>query len=174
MKKNFLKFLVISLLILIPVFSGKAKPPCPYSCIDPSLCAGVRGTCLSEYECGGLGCCCDTGRGCTKIPAPDCTTYCSNPACFYPPQNQVCICNPLKAPDFETLVNNIISFLLTLALVLVPIIIIIGAYFIMTAGGDPGKVGKGKNIIIYSLIALVIILLAKSLVAIIKEILGVK
>jgi hypothetical protein len=80
----------------------------------------------------------------------------------------------LKAPDFETLVNNIISFLLTLALALVPIIIIIGAYFIMTAGGDPAKVAKGKNIIIYSLIALVIILLAKSLVAIIKEIFGVK
>jgi magnesium-transporting ATPase (P-type) len=80
----------------------------------------------------------------------------------------------LKAPDFETLVNNIISFLLTLALVLVPMIIIIGAYFIMTAGGDPGKVAKGKNIIIYSLIALAIILLAKSLVAIIKEIFGVK
>jgi hypothetical protein len=173
MKKNFLKFLVISLLILIPVFSGNAKPPCPYSCLDPSLCVKVGGICRSEYQCD-VGCCCDTGRGCTKISAPDCNTYCSNPACFYPPPNQVCICNPLKAPDFETLVNNIISFLLTLALVFVPIIIIIGAYFIMTAGGDPGKVAKGKNIIIYSLIALVIILLAKSLVAIIKEILGVK
>jgi hypothetical protein len=173
MEKKLLKLVVISLLILIPVFSGNAGYSCPYQCLDVPLCHKVGGVCRGEYQCD-VGCCCDTGGGCTKIPVPDCNTYCSNPACFSPPPNQVCICNPLKAPDFETLVNNIVSFLLTLALVLVPMIIIIGAYFIMTAGGDPGKVAKGKNIIIYSLIALVIILIAKSLVAIIKEILGVR
>jgi magnesium-transporting ATPase (P-type) len=92
----------------------------------------------------------------------------------YAQATSVTIQNPLNATSFEALVDNLLSFLTVLALVLVPIIIIIGAYTIMSAGGDPAKVAKGKDIIIYSLIALVIILLAKSLVAIIKQILRVK
>jgi hypothetical protein len=82
--------------------------------------------------------------------------------------------NPLQYSTLDDLIKALIGFLKTLALALVPVVIIIGGYYIMTAGGNPDKVKTGKNIIIYALIALVIILLAKDLVDIIKGIIGVK
>jgi hypothetical protein len=127
----------------------------------------VNGTCQLVYHCGIDECATDTeciGRGGGGIV----------PGVGGPGGGIIQIQNPLAATSFEALVDNLISFLTVLALVLVPVIIIIGAYFIMTAGGDPEKVAKGKNIIIYSLIALVIMLIAKSLVGIIKEIFKVE
>jgi heme A synthase len=108
--------------------------------------------------------------------ASNCDDYCRNlnePE-IQPPPNQVCICNPLKAPDFETLINNIITFLFYIAVALVPLMIVVGAFYILTAGGEERKITIGKNIITYSLIAFAIILFAKALVAALKEVLGVK
>jgi len=109
-----------------------------------------------------------------RTSAPDCSTYCSNPKLYNPPPNQICICNPLKAPDLETLVNNIINFLFYIAIALTPLMVVIGAFNILTSGGDPKKVATGKNIIVYSLLAFAIISLAKGMVAMIKNILEVK
>jgi len=85
----------------------------------------------------------------------------------------VVIENPLNASNFEEIVNNIINFLFTLAIALVPLMILIGAFYIMTAGGDTNRVTTGKNIILYALIGFVIILLAKGIVGVIEQILGV-
>jgi hypothetical protein len=82
--------------------------------------------------------------------------------------------NPLQYSTLDDLIKALIGFLKTLALALVPVVIIIGGYYIMTAGGNPDKVKTGKNIIIYALIALVIIWLAEDLVDVIKGIIGVK
>jgi magnesium-transporting ATPase (P-type) len=109
-----------------------------------------------------------------KTPAPDCNTYCSDPNTYDPPPNQVCICNPLKAPDFETLISNIINFIFYAALGIVPLVVVIGAFNILTSGGDPKKVETGKNIIVYALIGLIVVMLAKGIVAIIKNMLGLK
>jgi magnesium-transporting ATPase (P-type) len=105
--------------------------------------------------------------------ASDCNDYCRNlnETGIEPPSGQVCICNPLTATSFEAMVDKVINFFFTLSLALVPLIIIIGAFYILTAGGDPKKVATGREIIVYSLIAFAIILLAKGLVAMIKNIL---
>ena len=86
----------------------------------------------------------------------------------------VVIENPLNASNFEEIVNNIINFLFTLAIALVPLMILIGAFYIMTAGGDTNRVTTGKNIILYALIGFFIILLAKGIVSVIEQILGVQ
>lgn len=82
--------------------------------------------------------------------------------------------NPLNASSFEEIVNNIINFLFTLAIALVPLMILIGAFYIVTAGGDTNRVTTGKNIILYALIGFAIILLAKGIVGVIEQILGVQ
>ena len=82
--------------------------------------------------------------------------------------------NPLEAKTFEDLVNAIIHFIFIVAVALAPLMILIGAFYIMSAGGDPKRVETGKKIILYALIGFAIILFAKGLVAILESILGVK
>ncbi len=109
--------------------------------------------------------------------AANCTVYCNSlipPATpLQPPANQVCICNPLSSPDFSTVVDKLIGFIFTISVVVVPLMIIIGAFLIMTAAGDPKKVGTGKNIILYTLIGLAIVLFAKGIIVVIEQLLGV-
>lgn len=52
--------------------------------------------------------------------------------------------------------------------------IIIGAFYLLTAAGDPKRVGTGKTIIIYTLIGLTIILFARALIAMIESLIGVE
>jgi len=80
--------------------------------------------------------------------------------------------NPLSAGSFEEIVDNIIDFIFKIAIVLAPLMILIGAFYIMTAGGDTNRVTTGKSIILYTLIGFAIILIAKGLVAVIIQLLG--
>lgn len=84
----------------------------------------------------------------------------------------VVICNPIQACDFEELVGGIIGFIFMIALALAPLMIIIGAFYILTAGADPKRVETGKNIILYTVIGFAIILLGRALVYVIQNILG--
>jgi hypothetical protein len=79
--------------------------------------------------------------------------------------------NPINATSFEALANNLINFIFYIALALTPLMIIIGAFYLLTAGAEPKRVETGKNIILFTLIGFTIILLAKGLVALIKQIL---
>ncbi len=82
--------------------------------------------------------------------------------------------NPLVYDTFEELIGKIMNFIFLVAVVTVPLIIIVGALQLLTSGGDPKKIGAGKNMITYALIGLAIILLARGIVAMIKQAIGVK
>jgi len=82
--------------------------------------------------------------------------------------------NPLEYETFGELIDAIIKFIFNIAIVVAPLMAIVGAFYILTAGGDPKRVGTGKNIILYTVIGLAIILLARGLVAMIEQIIGVK
>jgi len=79
--------------------------------------------------------------------------------------------NPLDADTFEQLIGNLINFIFTIAIALAPIMILIAAFYFLTAGGDPKRVETGKNIILYTVIGLLIVMFARGLVAIIQEVL---
>lgn len=79
---------------------------------------------------------------------------------------------PIAATTLEELFNNIINFLFYVVLALVPIMIIWAGLLIASAAGKAEQVNKGKTIILWSLLAVAIVLLAKGLPAIIKSILG--
>lgn len=85
----------------------------------------------------------------------------------------VTIPNPLQATSFTDLINGIIDFIYRLSLAVVPLMIVIAGVIFITGAGDPGKIQQAKNIILYTIIGFVIILLAKSITTIIRDILGV-
>jgi len=80
--------------------------------------------------------------------------------------------NPLEAQTLEEAINALINFLFLLAFTLGPLLIIYAAFLILSAAGNAAQLQKGKNIILWTLVALTIILLAKGLPSIIKGALG--
>src|SRR4030042_4753700 len=64
---------------------------------------------------------------------------------------------------FPELVERIVGFIIILAVIITPLMIIIGAFYILTAGGDPKRVSTGRTIIIYTLIGLAIILFSRAI-----------
>ncbi|MFQ6049551.1 MAG: pilin [Candidatus Paceibacterales bacterium] len=81
--------------------------------------------------------------------------------------------NPLTADTFGELVDKLINFIFTIAIVLAPLMIIIAGFLFVTSGGKPEQVAKAKTIITWTIIGFIIILLAKGIVALIDQILGV-
>ena len=72
------------------------------------------------------------------------------------------IYNPLKAENLAELLNAIIDdFLIPVSLALAPLMIVIGGYFLIASAGVEARIATGKKIILYTFIALLIILLAK-------------
>jgi len=82
--------------------------------------------------------------------------------------------NPLgPGATFEKIIENILNIIMWVSVAVAPIMFIIGAFSIITSGGDPEKTRTGKRILFYALIGLFIALLAKGIVFMIRQILGV-
>ena len=84
------------------------------------------------------------------------------------------IVNPLTTNSFDEIINNVTDFLFKIALVVGPLMIVIAGFMLMTAADDTEKVTKAKQIIFYTLIGLFIVLFARGLVSVLKNIIGVK
>lgn len=80
--------------------------------------------------------------------------------------------NPLAADTLEEALNAFINFLFWLAMAVAPILIIYAGFLLLTAAGDPAKISKAKQVIIWTLVAVAIILFAKGLPALIKGVFG--
>ena len=80
--------------------------------------------------------------------------------------------NPLDAETLQEALNSFLNFLFFLAMALAPILIIYAAYLILTSGGDATKINRGKQIILWTLIAVAIVLFAKGFPALIKGAFG--
>jgi len=53
-----------------------------------------------------------------------------------------------------------------------PIMILIGAYVLVTGGGDPRKIALGRKILLYSIIGFIIIAATRGILALLRIILG--
>lgn len=80
--------------------------------------------------------------------------------------------NPLSCATFDCVANNIINGLLMLAIPIVAIMVLVGGFQILTAGGNPEKFTTGRRTILYAVVGYGVILLAKGAVLIIKSIVG--
>lgn len=84
----------------------------------------------------------------------------------------VTIPNPIGCDNFGCIEDNIITSLLTLSIPIVVIMILIGGFQIMTAGGDMEKLKTGKKTILYTIIGYAVILVAKGVSLILRSLLG--
>ncbi len=89
------------------------------------------------------------------------------------PANTLCIGNPLKAKTLTDLIDGIINFIFTIALAITPIMVIAGGFMFITGGGDPAKITQGKQLLLWTVVGLIVILLAKGLVAVLRSVLGI-
>jgi len=80
--------------------------------------------------------------------------------------------NPLTYDTFEELIDAIVTFIFTASLLLAPIMVLIGAFTLMTAAGNPAKVKTANNIFIYTGVGLLIVFMGKGLVSAIKALMG--
>jgi len=81
--------------------------------------------------------------------------------------------NPLGYDTFEEILGAVSKFLFQIGMALAPVMLIIAGFMFVMAGGSPEKVTNAKTMIRYTIIGLVVILLASGLVAVLKSIIGV-
>lgn len=81
--------------------------------------------------------------------------------------------NPLETESVEEILGRIAKFLRLVAFALVPIMAIIVGFMFLTAGGEPEKIKKARDFLLWMAIGVVVILISSGLVSLIKEILGV-
>ena len=76
---------------------------------------------------------------------------------------------------FCCLVNTIYAitdWIFYILLAFVGIMIVLGAFTIITAGGDPEKVSAGRNYILYAVIGMVVAFFARAIPAIVQQVIG--
>ncbi|MBQ3294707.1 hypothetical protein IJG98_03235 [Candidatus Saccharibacteria bacterium] len=72
--------------------------------------------------------------------------------------------NGLPQTDVDATVVNIVNFLLYAAGLLAVVMIIVAGVKMTTSAGDAGAVAKAKSTIIYSVVGLVVVILAYAIV----------
>ena len=86
----------------------------------------------------------------------------------------IAIENPITATSFETVVGNSIDFVFKIAIVLAPLMVVVGGFLLVTAGGNLEQVKRAKNLLIWTAVGLLVVLLSKGILAIINQILEVR
>jgi hypothetical protein len=82
--------------------------------------------------------------------------------------------NPLSTNSFEALVMGIINWILGIVVSLAILFLIIGGLMYIVSAGDEERIKKAKNIIMYAIIGLGVVILSWSIITELKDILGVK
>ena len=140
--KKILKFCSVILLVIL-VFSfwhNFAKAAVVGAC---KSCNGTTGnTCLSDLKC-------------------------TDGQCKDPNKITFCPISSKKAP--QDLVNEVSKWMMIVALVLVPLMILLGGFYMLTAAGDKSRFAKGRTIIVWAVIGLAIFLFAKAFISILKS-----
>lgn len=81
----------------------------------------------------------------------------------------ITIQNPLSCEEWSECIQGLLNGLAILAAPVVGIMILVGGFQLMSSGGDPEKVKKGRNTIVYSAVGYAVILLATAVAAVIQD-----
>jgi hypothetical protein len=128
--------------------------------LSASSCSG-SGT----FSCSSLGL--DDPENPTPTPTPDPEDPTPTPTPG--PTTGTGITNPIDAETFSDLVDLVIEWILNIAMVLAPLVIVYGGFTYITAAGDTSKMNQAKQIILYAVIGFILALLAWSLVGIFQD-----
>ena len=81
--------------------------------------------------------------------------------------------DPLGGQGFAQVAASVIAFIFwDVAVPLCTIMVLVGAFQMMTAAGDPEKFGKGRKTVLYAAVGFAVALIAGGLVSVLKQILG--
>jgi type IV secretion system pilin len=84
----------------------------------------------------------------------------------------VSIPNPLKVTSISSLIDRIVDYVIGIASIILPLVIIWGAYQMIWSGGDLEKIISGRKTITYAIIGFALILISKGIAMIVAEIMG--
>jgi len=106
-------------------------------------------------------------------PIPNCPGDCAvvGGSCLYEDVDAVSGVTGAECCLFST-IHGIINWVFMALMIIVTILVLIGAFSLVTSGGDETKVAKGRNYIIFALVGLAIALFSRALPMLIKSILG--
>ena len=81
----------------------------------------------------------------------------------------ITITNPIESPTLEEFILKIATFLYNVALVLAPIMFVIGGLYYITAQGDPAKIKKAGDLIIWTAVGLIAIMVTTGIIQLLKD-----
>ncbi|MDP2736071.1 MAG: pilin [bacterium] len=79
--------------------------------------------------------------------------------------------NPIASETLQELLENVLNFLFGLSIVILPIIVLYGGILLLTAQGEPEKISRARTILLWAIIAFAIILVARGLPAVLRNLL---
>lgn len=89
---------------------------------------------------------------------------------FALPVKALTIINPITATTFEELIEAIVNLIFYLGMLIAPIMFIFAGIFFITAAGDSEKIQKAKNMIWWTVIGLILVIMAKGIIEVIQDI----
>ena len=106
---------------------------------------------------------CDPCDGATPCnPGLDCIDgVCQKPSI-------ITFCPSTKTNSLAVFIKSIINFVFYIALAVVPLLLIIGGVMLVKSGGNPEQVKKAKELIFWSVVGFVVLLLAQAIKAAIE------
>jgi len=128
----------------------------------------VRATCDGDVN-GGLKTASDYTNYCDFIGSEDAA---GNSLCEMP-EGVVYYCNPLSGDGLNSITDYLIDFIFKISIVVVPVLVVYGAFMIITAAGDADKIKQAKALILWTLIGFTIVLLSRGVSDLIEVIIGI-
>jgi hypothetical protein len=75
--------------------------------------------------------------------------------------------------DFPTLIQNIVNYVSVIVGSLSVLMFVWAGILFLSSAGDPGKIGKAKQVLIFAVIGTAIALAGTGLVTVVREVIGV-
>ncbi|MCP6726939.1 MAG: pilin [Patescibacteria group bacterium] len=79
--------------------------------------------------------------------------------------------NPISSNTLPELIGKLLNFVFGLSIVIAPLVVLYAGFLMLTAAGDSAKIQKARSILIWTVVAFAIILVAKGAPDVIRSIL---
>ncbi|MBI4138045.1 MAG: hypothetical protein HY482_00425 [Candidatus Wildermuthbacteria bacterium] len=76
--------------------------------------------------------------------------------------------NPISSDNLLDLLRTVLNFMFVLAIAILPIVIVYGGILMLGSGGDPARIKKGREVLLWAVLAFAVILLARGLPAVLR------
>lgn len=88
-------------------------------------------------------------------------------------ENAADFCNPLRSDNLVDIVDRVITIAFWVALSISPIPIIYAGFLFVTAGGQSKNIDTAKSMLLWTVIGLVVIMMARGIVPVLRNLFGI-